>query len=277
MDNTISEFLRSRRARISPEDAGLPLTLNQRRVPGLRREEIAQLAGVSVDYYTRLEQGRVNNPSDAVFNSVARVLHLSDAEREHLANMLHPEATEPLPEREADPAVFRLVEMMETVPALVIDRRMSVVAYNRLADIIFGLTGHSELNLAKRTFLSPEVNETLSTWSAVAEEVVAHLTLQNGRHPSDERLNELVDELSSSSLFRDLWSRHDVKRRQLLTLTVRLARVGEIEFTNLWLPLPSGSDLTLIAYTVDAGSEGESKLSELVRSLRSSPGDLSRE
>lgn len=268
VDNTISEFLRSRRARISPEEAGLPLTLNQRRVQGLRREEIAQLAGVSVDYYTRLEQGRVNNPSDAVFNAVARVLRLDDAEREHFENMLHPEATESLPEREADPAVFRLVEMMETIPALVIDRRMSVVAYNRLADKIFGLTGQGEMNLAKRTFLSQEVSESLSTWSAVAEEVVAHLTLQNGRHPSDEQLNELVEELSSSSRFRELWNRHDVKRRQLLTLTVRLPLVGEIEFTNVWLPLPTGPDLTLIAYTVKAGSEGESKLYELVRSLR---------
>ncbi|MBC2904699.1 helix-turn-helix domain-containing protein [Streptomyces sp. PSKA01] len=270
MSGGIGEFLKSRRARIQPADVGLP-DLGRRRVPGLRREELAQLAGVSIDYYTRLERCRARNVSDAILDAIADVLRLDATEREHLRHLARPSG--PAAARRGAgaaggrervrPGLLRLLEMMDAVPACVLGRRTDVLAYNALADALYGFGDMpaEHRNAARHTFLHPGVEHFYADWHTVAEEAVAFLHLDVGRHPHDRRLAALIGELSMhSDTFRTLWAAHPVQDKTYGTKHICHPVVGDLELAYETLLLPGDLDQCLVLYTAPAGSPTEDRL-----------------
>lgn len=216
----LSEFLRTRRARLKPEDVGLPDFGRHRRVPGLRREELAQLAGVSVAYYTRLEQGNGRNVSAEVLDSIARALRLSDAEHAHLTHLAKPKQHKKKPaarSQQVRGALLQLLDSMDGVPAYISGRRSDILAWNRMASAVFGDWGElpaQERNWARLVFLRPEYRELFFEWEQKASDVVSFLRMDAGCYPDDPRLSALVGELSvKSEEFRRLWATHDVKEK----------------------------------------------------------------
>jgi transcriptional regulator with XRE-family HTH domain len=269
MGHEIGEFLRTRRARIQPTDAGLPDT-GRRRVPGLRREELAQLAGVSVDYYVRLEQGRTPSVSDAVLDAIARVLQLDATEREHLRRLARARVSRPaIPGRRqrVRPGPQRLLDLMVDVPAFVLGRRMDILAWNRLADVLHGFADRpaEQLNVARLTFLEPAAVDFYPEWDAVARETVAYLRLDAGRHPDDPRLAALIDELSlGNETFRRLWSQHPVSEKTHGDKRINHPLVGALEFRYETLALPGDPDQMIVAYTVEPASPTADRLRQLL-------------
>jgi len=200
----LRDFLRSRRARLTPADVGLPVTPGVRRVPGLRREEIAQLANLSVDYYMRLEQGRDINVSEDVLKAVADVLRLREDERTHLYDLARPiqsrRKPRPQPHR-VRPGILALVQTLPT-PAFVVDQRLDVLATNQIARaLLFNFDAHPrpERNHARWVFLDPQARERYLDWEEVARDCVATLRMHAGRHPDDLELAALVGELTVKS------------------------------------------------------------------------------
>src|SRR4051812_24339701 len=221
----LTEFLKSRRARVQPEDLGLKVFSGRRRVPGLRREELAQAAGVSADYYVRFEQGRADNVSQEILDAVADVLRLTDDERKHLALLAKParrKARRRTPER-MRPGLQRLLDAMTDVPVFVLGRRMDVIGWNRLAAVLiadFDSLDLKERNIPRMVFLDPASRDFYPQWEAVADETVGYLRMYAGRYPDDPELAELVGELSiRSPEFREHWARHDVKDKTFGTKT----------------------------------------------------------
>jgi transcriptional regulator with XRE-family HTH domain len=214
-DNRIGTFLRARRERVRPEDVGLP-DFGRRRVPGLRREELATLAGVSADYYVRLEQGRERHPSEQVLDALARALQLDDEATAHLHELARPaprrRRSAGRPER-IRPELVRLMEAWSHTPAIVIGRHMDVLAANPLATVLHGRFTRGT-NLVRGVFLDPASRELYPEWEAVARETVAALRAAVGPDVDDPRLTDLVGELSlKSEEFRKLWARHDVRQK----------------------------------------------------------------
>jgi transcriptional regulator with XRE-family HTH domain len=275
----LGEFLRSRRARIQPTEVGVR-TGGRRRVPGLRRDEVAQLAGVSVEYYVRLEQGRAPNVSDSVLDALAGVLRLDETERDHLRNLARPITVRTNPAR---PARLRdglrlLLDSLESVPAFVLGRRMDVVAWNRLADALSGWSamppsGH---NAARHLFLDPAAREFYPEWDTVAEETVAYLRLDAGRHPKDRKLAALVGELSiADETFRALWAAHDVKEKTFGRKLINHPLVGELELRYETLALPGDPDQRLVTYLADTGSATAQRLALLASWTADAPAERS--
>jgi transcriptional regulator with XRE-family HTH domain len=259
----LSDFLRSRRARLRPEDVGLP-DYGRRRVPGLRREELAQLAGVSVDYYVRLEQGRDIHPSDSVLNAIAGALRLDEDERAHLFALVRPRRR---PRRRAPqrvrPGVRRLLESAG-VPAFVLGRRMDVLALNPLAEALIPATRG---NMLRHVFLDEGSRLLYPDWDAIAAETVAYLRLIAGDDPDDPELIELVGELSlRSEPFRRLWGRHDVRSKSFGVKRFDHPQVGPLELQYECLQLPDAGQL-LVMYTAAPGSASETALT-LLATLR---------
>jgi transcriptional regulator with XRE-family HTH domain len=266
MENTLGEFLRSRRARIRPEDVGLP-SYGRRRVPGLRREEVAQLAGVSADYYVRLEQGRGPSVSDAVLDAVARVLGLDEVERAHLRVLARPPHDgAPAEEAAVRPGVRLLLDRMTDVPAFVLGRRMDVLAWNAPAEAVnrFAALPPGECNVLRQVFLDPRSREFYREWPTVAEETVGYLRLDAGRHPEDPELAALVDELSERSPdFRRLWAGHQVRRKGWGRKLLLHALVGELDLGYETLALPGEPDQLLVGYTAEPDSPTAQRLALL--------------
>jgi transcriptional regulator with XRE-family HTH domain len=272
MSRELGEFLRSRRARIKPNDVGLPAGL-RRRVPGLRRDEVASLAGVSVEYYVRLEQGRTAGVSDSVLDAVGRALRLSDVERTHLGNLVRPADGDAGPNR-VQPSVQRLLDMMDTVPAAVLGKRLDVLAYNKLADALCGYSAYPEpeRNMARQTFLNPTAHLFYPEWDKVAVETVAYLRLEAGRWPDDAGLAALVGELSiKNETFRRLWARHDVKDKVFGRKVMNHDLVGEIEVEWQTFTLPGDVGQHLLTYIPVAGSATADKLAVLASWTASTP------
>jgi transcriptional regulator with XRE-family HTH domain len=264
MRQDIGEFLRSRRARVTPAAAGLP-DYGRRRVPGLRREEIAQLAGVSVDYYTRLEQGRGTGVSDAVLDAISRVLSLDDTEHAHLRALIRPAAAMRTPARPARlrPELVRMLELMDAIPAFVLGRRMDVVAWNALADAVAGFSGMParQRNAAHHAFLDPRARGFYRDWDTVAKETVAYLRLDAGRHPTDTQLAALVGELSlADATFRELWAAHNVKEKTHGRKLLRHPVVGDLDLAYETLALPGDPDHLLVTYIAEANSPTTERL-----------------
>jgi transcriptional regulator with XRE-family HTH domain len=264
MDQEIGSFLRSRRARIQPAEVGLP-AYGRRRVPGLRREELAQLAGVSVDYYVRLEQGRTPAVSDAVLDAIARVLRLDEVERAHLGDIARPAAAaEPPGDRvRLRPGLRRMLDMMGDVPAFVFGRRLEILGWNRLGDAVMGFSAMApgERNGARQTFLDPSARTFYPEWDKVAAEIVAYLRLDAGRHPRDRRLAALIGELSMrDEAFRQLWARHDVKRKTFGRKLINHPLVGELDLGYETLTLTADPDQSVVVYTVEAASPTQERL-----------------
>ncbi|MFE6766588.1 helix-turn-helix transcriptional regulator [Streptomyces sp. NPDC057689] len=259
MDGELGDFLRSRRARISPEDVGLN-SYGRRRVPGLRREEVAQLAGVSVDYYIRLEQGRGPSVSDAVLDAIARVLRLDETEHAHLRTVARPKArkTSAPSVRRVRPGLRLLLDLFDRAPAFVLGRRMDVLAWNALGDALNGFSRMpaGERNMPRQAFLAPGARELYPDWPAVAAETVAHLRLDAGLHPDDKELAALVGELSvKSEDFRRLWADHQVKAKTYGVKRMVHPVVGELTLPYETLAVPGEPELSLVVYTPEPGSE----------------------
>jgi transcriptional regulator with XRE-family HTH domain len=257
----LSEFLRTRRARLKPEDVGLPDYGRHRRVPGLRREELAQLAGVSVAYYTRLEQGNGRNVSAEVLDSIARALRLNDAEHSHLIHLAKPKQNKKRSAARAQQvrgALGQLLDSMDGVPAYVVGRRSDVLAWNRMAAALFGDWGElpeRERNWARMVFLKPEYRDLFVDWEQKASDVVGYLRLDAGCHPDDPRLSALVGELSvKSGDFRRLWARHDVKEKAHGVKLLRHPLVGELTLSFETFRLGDDPEQSLVTYHAEPGS-----------------------
>ncbi|MFI5795129.1 helix-turn-helix transcriptional regulator [Streptomyces sp. NPDC051677] len=273
MDGDLGDFLRSRRARIQPEEVGLP-SHGRRRVPGLRREEVAQLAGVSVDYYIRLEQGRGPSVSDTVLDAVARVLRLDDTECAYLHAVARPRKPS---ERSAAPRVRAgvqlLLDSMERTPAFVLDVRMDVLAWNALADAVFGYsrTSPDGRNIPRHVFLDPASRDFYPEWSAVAVQCVAHLRMQAGHHQDDRRLTSLVGELSlKSEDFRRMWADHPVRECAYGVKRIQHPVAGPLTFPYETLTITEDPNQSLLVYTPQPGSDTAERLA-LLGSWTTSP------
>ncbi|MDW8803612.1 helix-turn-helix transcriptional regulator [Streptomyces scabiei] len=263
----LREFLRSRRARLRPEDMGLP-SHGRRRVPGLRREELAQLAGLSYAYYARLEQGYGETMSAEVLDAVARALRLNEEEREHLVRLAQPErqsATQavPTPQR-LRPGVQRLLDALG-VPGYVVSRRLDVLGWNRLAAAVFGDWGRlppEERNTARLIFLSSEARERFADPHRTALEIVGVLRMNAGKSPGDSYLSSLIEELShKSDEFRRMWARHDVSCGNVgETVRMRHPLVGEFDLVREPMALPGGAPMRLVTYHAEPGSRSEEAL-----------------
>jgi transcriptional regulator with XRE-family HTH domain len=210
--NPLGEFLRARREQVSPEQAGVP-DYGKRRVPGLRREELALLAGVSVDYYVRLEQGRDHHPSAEVLNALARALHLDEPAASHLHQLTRPPRTRPRRQRPESvrPSVRQLLDVWAATPAFVLGRRADVLAANPLAVALWGGFRPGQ-NLLRALFLDPAATSALPGWDQIATDAVATLRATAGADLDDPGLTALVGELSlKSAEFRRRWARHDIR------------------------------------------------------------------
>jgi transcriptional regulator with XRE-family HTH domain len=266
-DTGVGDFLRSRRARIRPEEVGLP-SYGRRRVPGLRREEVAQLAGVSVDYYIRLEQGRGPSVSDAVLDSVARVLRLDDTERDYLRTVARPrrQRRQNRPASRVRPGVRLLLDGMERIPAFVLGRGMDVLAWNALGDAVSGFSrmAPAARNVPRHVFLDPASREMYPEWPAVAAQAVAHLRIDAGRHPDDPALCALVGELSlKSEDFRRLWADHLVKECRYGVKRIQHPVAGLLTLPFETLSVPADPEQTIVAYTPEPGSKTAERLALL--------------
>ncbi|WLW53451.1 helix-turn-helix domain-containing protein [Streptomyces sp. YU58] len=263
----LREFLRSRRARLRPEDVDLP-SYGRRRVPGLRREELAQLAGVSYAYYARLEQGYGETMSAEVLDAVARALRLDGEERDHLVRLAQPERLGATPAVPPPPRLRPTVQqLLDTigVPAYVVSRRLDVLGWNRLAAAVFGDWGRlppEERNMARLIFLSPEARDRFAHPDRVAMRVAGVVRMNAGKSPGDSYLASLIDELSQKSEeFRRLWARHEVSCGSTgETVRMRHPLVGEFDLVHEPLALPGGAPMRLTTYHAEPGSASEEAL-----------------
>jgi transcriptional regulator with XRE-family HTH domain len=256
-ENVIGEYLRARRELVRPEDAGLPGRGGRRRVPGLRREEVALLAGVSTDYYIRLEQGRDLHPSVQVLGALARALRLDDDATAHLHRLATPPARRRrrIPGREKVPAgILGLIESWSETPAFVQGRYMDVLAANQLATALAPWYAAGE-NLVRAAFLDSRLRDMYGDWEHVTESTVAGLRALVGPDVDDPRLTELVGELSvRSERFRQLWARHDVRPKRGGRTRFDHPQVGPLELGYEKLPIPNTDCQTLVAYHAEPGS-----------------------
>jgi transcriptional regulator with XRE-family HTH domain len=277
----IREFLSSRRARITPDQVGLPVYGENRRVPGLRREEVALLAGVSVDYYTRLERGNLTGVSEGVLEALARALQLNDVERTHLHHLARA-AHGPTPRRRRRaqqhirPSVQHLLDRMSGLPAFVRNGRLDILAANRLGKAFYSQhfdSPHQPVNSARFAFLDPRAQSFYVDWETVAKDMVAILHEAAGRDPYDRELSNLVGELSTrSETFRTLWATHNVRLHDTGVKAIHHPIVGEVTFTYEVMDLVADPDLTIYAYTTEPGSKSEQALN-LLASWSATPGE----
>ncbi|MER7794361.1 helix-turn-helix transcriptional regulator [Streptomyces sp. NPDC097640] len=277
----LGDFLRSRRARLRPEDAGVAFSGGARRVPGLRREEVAHLAGVSTDYYARLEQGRHPHVSEAVLEAVARALRLDDTERGYLFELVRRGTPGPGRRRPAGgprmrPAVHRMLDVLNDVsPALVVNHRSDVLAANHLAKALitdFDALPYRDRNLARFVLLHPAARELYADWDKAAETFVASLRLAAGSHPDDRQLNELVGELSIKvPEFRTWWAGHRVDQCAHGTQRLDHPVVGQLTLSYETLALPADPDQSICLYTAEPGSPSAQTL-RLLASWSAPPG-----
>jgi transcriptional regulator with XRE-family HTH domain len=257
----VREFLISRRAHVTPEQAGLPEGGGERRVPGLRREEVAVLAGVSVDYYTQLERGDLGGASDSVLNAIARALRLNDVEREYLFELARA-TTASKAARGRRPAKTSVRASVQRVldnialPAIVINARHDLIAANLMGRALFA--PHFEAgkpNLARFIFLDPRAPDFYVDWPLARSMTAAMLRLAAGRDPLDHDLTALIGELSTlSSQFRTDWAEQDVHEHRTGQKVYRHPEVGELEVTFDVFELPGEPGLSIVTYSVEKDS-----------------------
>lgn len=264
----LAEFLRARRARVTPTDVGLPCG-DRRRTPGLRRQEVAQLAGMSIDYYIRLEQARGPHPSRQVLGALARALLLSQDERTHLFHLAG-QPLEPARIRDDVPAsVLHLITFLEEVPAYVVNARGDIRAWNPMAGALMGglnALPPEQLNVIRWVFLSPQIAEYLSDEEKgrFARASVADLRVSAGRYPGDRELQALVAEMHAlSPEFAELWAQHDVEIRREQRKQIIHPAVGVIDTICQVMLVPDRDDLRLVLYTTEPGSPSHRALREL--------------
>jgi transcriptional regulator with XRE-family HTH domain len=278
----LREFLASRRARITPQQAGLPLYGGHRRVPGLRREEVALLAGVSVEYYTRLERGNASGVSDRVLDGLVRALQLDEAERAHLFDLARASHATSRPRRRpaqqrVRPGVQQLLDAMTDVPAFVQNGRLDVLAANTLfralyADLFDDVDARRPPNHARYTFLDPRSADFYPDWDGAAAVGVSLLRAEAGRNPDDRVLTELIGELTTrSDRFSALWATHNVRWHTTGTKHFHHRVVGNLSLAYEGLALTADPGLTLLSYTAEPGSPSKDALRFLASWAASSP------
>lgn len=269
--NRLGEFLRARRERISPEEHGLPVA-GRRRTPGLRREEIAMLADVSTDYYIRLEQGRERNPSPEVIESLARALLMDEEAVAHLRDLARRTAVakrQPAAVERVSPNLMRLMDRWPDTPALVLGRRMDVLAANALGDALFSWLG--DRNIVRALFLDPAARDFYADWERTAENCVASLRASSDGDLEEPRLVALVGELSLKSAdFARLWARHDVRAKSAESKLYHHPLVGDLELTYESFTVTSAPGQQLALYNAEPGSPSEHGLMMLA-SLTAEP------
>jgi transcriptional regulator with XRE-family HTH domain len=256
----LAGFLRTRRARIDPSAVGIP-TDSRRRVEGLRREEVAHLSGVSVDYYVRLEQGRSTQPSEQVLDALTRVLGLDETERGHLyrlARQRRPRAKSP--RGRLRPELLRVLDLVTDAPALIMDHRLTVVAGNRLAGLLYG-RDMPGLNTARHLFLEEAERGLFADWDNCALDVVGHLRLAAGKYPDDPRRASLIGELAMGcERFRQLWARAHVRARTHGRKAYRHPMVGLLELHQENFAMPDDSGMEMLVLSAAPGSTTEDGL-----------------
>ena len=272
MDNRaeVREFLTTRRAKISPEQAGLPAG-GQRRVPGLRRSEVATLAGVSVEYYTRIERGTISGASPEILDSIAKALHLDDAERAHLFDLAHAASPVARPPRRRNPKTWVphqslqwTLDAITAGPAFVRNGRMDILAVNALARAfykdVYDMPGQPP-NIARYTFLDERAHDFYPDWDLFAEVTVAILRTEASRDPHNKELHDLIGELSTrSDDFRLRWSAHNVRHHGTGSKTFRHPVVGELTLAYEGLEMAAEPGLTLTIYAAEPASKSEEAL-----------------
>ncbi len=264
----IREFLTSRRARLTPDEVGLT-SYGPRRVPGLRREEVAVLAGVSVPYYTRLERGNLSGVSESVLEALTRALQLDEAERAHLFDLARAaQPTTPArrrPRRERiRPSVQRMLDAITGAPAAVLNGRLDMLATNTLARALYSemyVDPVRPVNHARFVFLSPRAADFYGDWERAADDTVAILRTEAGRDPYDRDLSDLVGELSTrSEAFRTRWAAHNVRIHRTGTKAFHHPVVGDLALTYEMLELSADSGLAVLTYTAEPGSKSAEAL-----------------
>ncbi|MFJ2186873.1 helix-turn-helix transcriptional regulator [Kitasatospora sp. NPDC087861] len=265
------DFLTSRRARITPEQAGLPANGN-RRVTGLRREEVALLAGVSADYYIKLERGHARGVSDSVLEALSRALHLDEAERAHLFDLAAAANTGTrtpprTPKPHVRPSIQRILDAMSTTPAYVRNRRLDILATNQLGRALLNpilAPPRRPPNVARFMFLDPAATDYYLDWERMAAGTVAILRAEAGRDPHDKALIDLVGELSTrSDLFRTRWATHNVLRHRNGVKRLHHPVVGELTLGYEALELPADTGLTIMAYSAEPATPAHDALNLL--------------
>ncbi|HXP55341.1 MAG TPA: helix-turn-helix transcriptional regulator [Streptosporangiaceae bacterium] len=280
----LGDFLLARRSQLRPEDVGVPTYGERRRVPGLRREELALLAGVSASYYTRLEQGQSLSASAEVLDAIARALRLTEPERQYLHDLAkgdkgHARARRPAPERVTE-ATSQLLDMLGDVPAIVLGRRTDVLAWNRLGHALFaghlpadapGLPAGQRPNMARLVFLDPHIRDLYADWTSKARAVAGSLRLVVAQHPEDAALHALVGELSAKSdEFASMWADHRVKASPVANYEMRHPLVGSLAVMQQ--TLDNGSGPHLVVATAEAGSSSRAALTLLAQAV--APGSV---
>ncbi|MEV6831121.1 helix-turn-helix transcriptional regulator [Amycolatopsis sp. NPDC051102] len=276
----LAEYLQAMRARVRPDDIGLPNYGERRRVPGLRREEVASLAGVSASYYVRLEQGQSANASDEVLDNIARALRLDPDEHEHLRALARPRRRRTVkrpPAERVHEATKQLLDGLGDVPAIVLGRRTDVLAWNRLGHAFFA--GHLDFdaparpadrpNMTRLVFLDAHTRDLYPQWPVKAKAVVGNLRLVAGRHSDDQLLNALIGELvTKSSEFAVWWADHRVKACTATEYAMRHPLVGDVVVHQQAMTPAHAPEQTLVVATSEPGSPSQSALVLLARAVR---------
>jgi transcriptional regulator with XRE-family HTH domain len=284
----IREFLASRRARITPDQAGLPAYGGNRRVKGLRREEVALLAGVSIDYYVRLERGNLSGASDSVLDGVARALQLDEAERDHLRDLARacdkaPPRRRPTKNVGVTASVQQVVDAITEAPAWVRNARHDLLAANRLARALYApllADPRRPANNARFVYLDPTSHDFFVDWDRAADDIAAMLRSEAGRNPYDKQLVELIGELSTRSEdFRTRWAAHNVRFHRAGSKKLRHPVVGDLELNFEAMELSSSPGLTMLVYTAPAGSPSADSLKLLASwaATAEQAGELARQ
>jgi transcriptional regulator with XRE-family HTH domain len=283
--NDIREFLTTRRARLTPDQVGLPDFGGRRRVPGLRREEVALVAGMSVEYYVRLERGNATGVSESVLEGISRALRLDDAERSHLYDLVraanqgaHPQRRRPRAKTlQVRPGLRQLLDAMDGVPAFVQNGRLDILAINRLGRAVFSemyVQPQRPANFGRFVFLDPRAGTFYRDWETAARQTVAILRAEAGRAPHDRDLSDLVGELSTrSDPFRALWASHDVREHRTGVKAVTHPVVGDLDLDFEAMDLTSERGVQLIAYSAAPGSASHDAL-RLLGSWTATPSPI---
>lgn len=267
----VGEFLATRRAKITPREAGLA-TSGRRRVPGLRREEVAMLAGVSTDYYAKLERGNLAGVSDSVIEAIAGALRLDEAEHAHLRDLVAaanatPRARKAAPARTVRPAVQRILDGMPGLPAFVRNARLDILAINQLGRALYAPIfddPQRPANLARFNFLDDRSRDFYPNWDDAANTSVALLRTEAGRNPFDKGLTDLVGELvTRSQTFRNRWAAHNVRLHRSGTKHMHHPVVGDLDLAFEAMELSADAGLTLTVYSAEPDSPSADGLSLL--------------
>ncbi|WP_194903581.1 helix-turn-helix transcriptional regulator [Catenulispora rubra] len=270
-ESDIRDFLASRRAKITPQQAGLPAYGGaNRRVAGLRREEVAMLAGVSVEYYARLERGQLGGASEEVLDSIAKVLRFDDAERAHLHDLARAAAKRPTrgakpPRGPVPDSVLRVVNSMSDCPAFIRNGRLDVLGANLLGRALyspmFGKGARQPVNLARFQFLDPAGRELYPDWEQSVNTTVSLLRTEAGRAPGDRELTGLIGELvTNSDEFRMAWAKHNVRLHYAGRKSFRHPVIGEITLDFNAMEIPSQPGLTVTAYSAPPNTPDHDKI-----------------